>query len=190
MNSRPQCNSARPTRVAVAVSELDAGRQVVRHFASHLAFARKGDQQIGWVRWYADYPDVEEWPENIKLTLEKEAIGFFLSGHPFERRGKFFSLLAGNDTRALHRLAKAEEEAIESGLQGRGRNDRQEIILAGMGWGGLPEHVVADALSAGTLVRLDVREFESDSLELFTVRRRDCSCGPVSRALWDSLTSL
>jgi DNA-binding transcriptional LysR family regulator len=62
-----------------------------------------------------------------------------------------------------------------------------EIIEAGLGWGGLPEHVVGPALAAGTLVALDVREFEVRAIELFTARRRDAPIGPVSQALWTRL---
>ncbi|MBI83618.1 MAG: DNA polymerase III subunit alpha [Planctomycetaceae bacterium] len=36
-----------------------------------------------------------EWSEADRLTHEKEALGFYLSGHPFEKRGRFFSRLAG-----------------------------------------------------------------------------------------------
>jgi DNA-binding transcriptional LysR family regulator len=62
-----------------------------------------------------------------------------------------------------------------------------EIIEAGMGWGGLPEHVVARALAAGRLVALDVQEFDVDVIELSTVRRKDRPTGPVAQALWSRL---
>jgi len=62
-----------------------------------------------------------------------------------------------------------------------------EIIEAGLGWGGLPEHIVAAAIAAGRLAALDVREFEVDALELFTIRRRDEPMGPVTQALWTRL---
>lgn len=64
---------------------------------------------------------------------------------------------------------------------------KHELIAAGMGWGGLPEHVVADALRCGELVRLDVREFEVDAIELCTMRRRDRAAGVVAEALWVEL---
>ncbi|WP_437970143.1 LysR family transcriptional regulator [Sorangium sp. So ce260] len=64
---------------------------------------------------------------------------------------------------------------------------KKEIILAGMGWGGLPEHVVADALAAGELVRLQVPEFSDDIMELFVMRRRDRPHGVVAQALWEEL---
>jgi DNA-binding transcriptional LysR family regulator len=62
-----------------------------------------------------------------------------------------------------------------------------EIIEAGLGWGGLPEHVVAGALRAGTLVAIDVREFDVRSIELYAIRRRDEPIGPVTQALWTRL---
>jgi DNA-binding transcriptional LysR family regulator len=64
---------------------------------------------------------------------------------------------------------------------------KKEVILAGMGWGGLPEHVVADALASGELVALQVPEFEADVMELFAMRRRDRPHGVVANALWEEL---
>jgi DNA-binding transcriptional LysR family regulator len=64
-----------------------------------------------------------------------------------------------------------------------------EITEAGLGWGGLPEHVVASRLAAGTLVALDVREFDVHAIELFAIRRRDEPIGPVAQALWARLAA-
>jgi DNA-binding transcriptional LysR family regulator len=61
---------------------------------------------------------------------------------------------------------------------------KKEIISAGMGWGGLPEHVVARDLARGALVRLDVPEFDTEAMELFVLRRSDRPRGPVQAALW------
>ena len=64
---------------------------------------------------------------------------------------------------------------------------KRDVILAGMGWGGLPEHVVADALASRILVRLEVPEFEVRTMELFAMRRRDRPHGVVAQALWEAL---
>jgi DNA-binding transcriptional LysR family regulator len=64
---------------------------------------------------------------------------------------------------------------------------KRDVILAGMGWGGLPEHVVADLLASRVLVRLDVPEFEVRTMELFAMRRRDRPHGVVAQALWEAL---
>ena len=42
-----------------------------------------------------------EWPANQKLAHEKEAIGFYLSGHPFEKQGRLLSAIAGTTTTSL-----------------------------------------------------------------------------------------
>jgi DNA-binding transcriptional LysR family regulator len=64
---------------------------------------------------------------------------------------------------------------------------KKEIILAGMGWGGLPRHLVEAELRRGTLVELVVREFRADAIALCLARRRDRSVGRVGRLLWDGL---
>jgi len=45
--------------------------------------------------------DAAEWPENERLMREKESLGFYLSGHPFERRGSFLRRIAGQTTASL-----------------------------------------------------------------------------------------
>jgi len=64
---------------------------------------------------------------------------------------------------------------------------KRDVILAGMGWGGLPEHVIADALASRVLVRLEVPEFDVRAMELFAMRRRDRPHGVVAHALWEAL---
>jgi DNA-binding transcriptional LysR family regulator len=64
---------------------------------------------------------------------------------------------------------------------------KKEVISAGMGWGGLPEHVAAGALASGELVSLTVPEFEVEVLELFALRRRDRPHGVVAQSLWEEL---
>jgi DNA-binding transcriptional LysR family regulator len=64
---------------------------------------------------------------------------------------------------------------------------KKQIIVAGMGWGGLPRHLVARELSRGTLVELRVREFHADAIALGLVRRRDRITGVVAQTLWAGL---
>jgi DNA-binding transcriptional LysR family regulator len=66
---------------------------------------------------------------------------------------------------------------------------KRDLILAGMGWGGLPEHVVAAELERGTMVELEIPEFVTTSMELLLLRRRDRPHGIVAQALWDALAA-
>jgi DNA polymerase III subunit alpha len=52
----------------------------------------------------ASGPGVAEWPDNERLAKEKEALGFYLSGHPFEKRGAFLARLAGQTTGSLAKV--------------------------------------------------------------------------------------
>src|SRR6266481_2873469 len=65
---------------------------------------------------------------------------------------------------------------------------KKELILAGMGWGGLPEHLVARELADGTLKALVIPEF-AEAMDLFAIRRRDRVHGVVATALWEALGS-
>jgi DNA-binding transcriptional LysR family regulator len=65
-----------------------------------------------------------------------------------------------------------------------------DLIRAGMGWGGLPAHVVEAAVADGELVVLDVPEFDADRMELFVLRRRDRANGVVASTLWDALRTV
>jgi DNA-binding transcriptional LysR family regulator len=64
---------------------------------------------------------------------------------------------------------------------------KKEIIAGGMGWGGLPRHLIERELRRGTLVELSVREFHADAIALYSARRRDRAAGVVARALWTGL---
>ncbi len=53
-----------------------------KQMGQSLLFEGAGDEEpLGQVR----YPEVEDWPDNIRLKHEKEVLGLFISGHPLAR---------------------------------------------------------------------------------------------------------
>ncbi|MDX9722359.1 MAG: DNA polymerase III subunit alpha [Myxococcota bacterium] len=50
------------------------------------------------------YPPAEPWPDKTVLALEKEVIGFYVTGHPLDRYADELSLYASNDTQRLIEL--------------------------------------------------------------------------------------
>ncbi|MEC9268623.1 MAG: LysR family transcriptional regulator [Alphaproteobacteria bacterium] len=64
---------------------------------------------------------------------------------------------------------------------------KKEILLAGMGWGGMPEHMIRAELESGTLVRLDLAGYPVRHSRLMIMRRRDRRGGLVGQALWQAL---
>jgi len=64
---------------------------------------------------------------------------------------------------------------------------KKSIIKAGLGWGGVPEHMMTDDLASGALVPLNVEGFPPRHTEVFAIRRRDHPMGKVMSAIWASI---
>src|SRR4029077_1090048 len=101
------------------------------------------------------------------------------------------ALLRGHPQIVLRDSAQAPSPAVnvlEGGLRWTVTDiaAKKELILAGMGWGGLPEHVVADELADRTLKALGGPELAA-AMGLFAIRPRDRAHGVVASALWEAL---
>ena len=67
---------------------------------------------------------------------------------------------------------------------------KKQIIVAGLGWGGLPEHLVATELAAGTLRRLHIESFETHVMPLHVLRRKTRARRVITTALWRDLSEI
>jgi DNA polymerase-3 subunit alpha len=61
---------------------------------------------------YGQFPDVEEWPENLLLSNEKESIGFYITGHPLARHSDAIKRFSTCDTAGLKERADKEDVVI------------------------------------------------------------------------------
>lgn len=64
---------------------------------------------------------------------------------------------------------------------------KKSVIMNGLGWGGIPEHMIAAELESGELVGLNVEGFPPRHTEVFAIRRRDQSMGKVLSKIWTEL---
>lgn len=64
---------------------------------------------------------------------------------------------------------------------------KKSIIKAGLGWGGIPEHLMPEELAAGELVPLAVEGYPPRHTEIFAIRRRDRPMGKVMSNIWERL---
>lgn len=64
---------------------------------------------------------------------------------------------------------------------------KKEILLANMGWGGLPDHLIQSELDSGALVPLSIEGYPPTQVSHYAMRRRDATHGTVAQAIWDSL---
>ncbi|MFK7741968.1 MAG: DNA polymerase III subunit alpha [Planctomycetota bacterium] len=66
----------------------------------------------------ADGPTEPEWPEHDRLAREKVVLGFYLSGHPFEKRGMFLRRIAGKTTASMAKLGPGDTIRIAGMISG------------------------------------------------------------------------
>jgi DNA-binding transcriptional LysR family regulator len=67
---------------------------------------------------------------------------------------------------------------------------KKEVILAKMGWGGLPEHLIKRELDKGLLVPLNVEGYPPRESHLYQIRHRDREVGIVAQSIWKQLEEL
>jgi hypothetical protein len=61
---------------------------------------------------------------------------------------------------------------------------KKQTILQGMGWGHMPEFMIADELRDGRLISIAGRHLRGGSGEIVAARRRDKPHGPIANRLW------
>ena len=64
---------------------------------------------------------------------------------------------------------------------------KKSVIKAGLGWGGMPEHLMRTELSSGEFTPLSIEGFPPRHTELFAIRRRDAPMGQVMSEIWAQL---
>ncbi|MEP3247516.1 MAG: LysR family transcriptional regulator [Sneathiella sp.] len=64
---------------------------------------------------------------------------------------------------------------------------KKDILLANMGWGGMPEHLIEEELKNGSLVRLNVEGYPPIQVPHYLVKRKDKIAGVVAQSIWERL---
>lgn len=64
---------------------------------------------------------------------------------------------------------------------------KKEILLANLGWGGIPTHMIENELAQGKLVALDIEGYQRRQSQLFQIRKRDSEVGIVAQSIWEQL---
>jgi len=68
---------------------------------------------------------------------------------------------------------------------------KKELILAGLGWGGIPQHLIEDELVSGKLIPINVEGIpKTSSGTLYMIRSRDHKHGPISIQFWNELSKV
>ncbi|ATB37036.1 LysR family transcriptional regulator [Cystobacter fuscus] len=91
-------------------------------------------------------------------------------------------------------MGRTEDQAILSSNTWRvaDLSTKHALLLAGLGWGNMPEHLVKDDLARGRLVRLETAAWGEDTwlLSLSVVHRPELAKGPATRWLLQRMAEL
>jgi DNA-binding transcriptional LysR family regulator len=67
---------------------------------------------------------------------------------------------------------------------------RHKLLLAGLGWGGMPEPIVRADIKSGRLVRLNLPDWRGGEYTMQAIHKTDTPPGPAGRWLIDRLVTL
>jgi DNA-binding transcriptional LysR family regulator len=65
---------------------------------------------------------------------------------------------------------------------------KKEILLAGLGWGAMPDHMIQDHLESGELQKIELDGTSSRKAMVHLVRKKTTPLGPVAKELWKTLS--
>lgn len=92
---------------------------------------------------------------------------------------------------------KRGSKGVSFGLLDQGKkwrindnNFKREIIMAGLGWGHLPEHVIDKEIKEKKLVVLDFEDIHPRVLDINLIRHKKHHLGVVAKIFWDELVSV
>lgn len=67
---------------------------------------------------------------------------------------------------------------------------KKQLLVTGLGWGRLPEHLIAAELAKGALQEIMLPDTHlSFDIEIFAFRSRKLISGPVASAVWDAFSA-
>ena len=67
---------------------------------------------------------------------------------------------------------------------------KKRIIASGIGWGGMPRHMIREELQRGELIALGSEAFQPLMADIKAVRKKDKLLGPVATELWEQLQQI
>ena len=88
------------------------------------------------------------------------------------------------------RLTEGQDYAVYSAKTWRlsDLGTKLEFLRAGLGWGNMPEHLVAEDIASGRLLHLcGITRSVTEWLPMHLVRKPSVALGPAGRWLWDAM---
>ena len=104
-------NGKRAQFMAVLDESIEVGQNLQREKASGQESLFGTEEIVSHQgNGYGKLPDIEEWTEKILLGFEKEALGFFITGHPLTRHTEIIKRFTTCDTAGL--IERSDKEKV------------------------------------------------------------------------------
>ena len=84
----------------------------------------------------------------------------------------------GSDRRDYYLVEGARSWTVSDQLM------KRELILQGMGWGHMPDYLIAQDVRDGRLLPITGRHLKGGQVDLVAARRRNIPHGPIAERLW------
>jgi len=147
-----------------------------------------GEADLAISPWFEELPNLESVALTRTRLIAVAAVGFCRSKHrlTLEEMKKCVQVVVRDSSRK-------PQQQKSYGVLENGRHwvvgdhqTKKQLIQAGMGWGKLHEHLIADELATGELVALDIHNYPClMEMEIRAVRRFGEPVGPVAASLWE-----
>lgn len=149
-----------------------------------------GEVDLAISPWLHDQNGLEALPLTTTRLLTVAAPGFCPEDRPLEmEQMKHQVQIVVSDS-------GWRDQAVSYGVLDGGRHwivsdhqTKKQLIVAGMGWGKLQEHIIKNELHDGRLVPLEITGYPYNvTLDIRAIRRFGEPTGPVAQALWQDLS--
>jgi len=145
---------------------------------------------------------VSGWPGALPATLARRVIGGLTlipvaaPSHPLAAEANVTGAMARAHTQLVLTDSSQLTEGQDFGVLGlrtwrlSDLGARHALLLAGLGWCNMPDHLVAEDLAAGRLVRLKLEEAPDHHFPISLLTRADRPTGPASSWLAQRLQAV
>ena len=151
-----------------------------------------GEVELAISPWFEDFPQLESLPLTETRLITVAAPGYCPLGPLSLERMKEHVQVVVRDS------SRRPRQQHSYGVLDAGRhwsvNDhstKKQLIVAGMGWGRLHQHLIEDELADGRLLALEIDNYPCVlNIDIRAVRRLGEPVGPVAASLWRDFKTL